>query len=263
MSEEIEYVFHSTEDRPELDRLRAIEAVFDPASQRRIRSTGFTHGWRCLEVGAGAGSVALWMASVAGPSGQTTAIDINTRFLNRLPSEVRVVTEDICTAALQPESFDLVHARYVLIHLPNFQVALKKMLTSLKPGGWLVVEEPDFQTARAISGDHQGVRSVTHVNRAIHQMFASKGMDHSLGSRLPALLQAAGLRNLRVENNAFISQGASAVAEMMRMSARQLRTQYVATGEATEQDIENYCTFAQKPSTWAIYYATVAVVGQK
>jgi hypothetical protein len=47
------------------------------------------------------------------------------------------------------------------------------------------------------------------------------------------------------------------------MSARQLRTQYVATGEASEEDVENYCTFAQNPSNWAIYYATVALLGQK
>ena len=70
-----EYVLHHTGDQRELDRLRTIEVVFDPASQRRIRSTGFTHGWRCLEVGAGAGSVASWMASVSGLSGHTTAID--------------------------------------------------------------------------------------------------------------------------------------------------------------------------------------------
>jgi SAM-dependent methyltransferase len=258
-----EYVFQSAEDLSELDRLRAIEAVFDPATRRHIQSTGFTHGWQCLEVGAGAGSVASWIASVSGPSGQTTAIDINTRFLNGLSSGVRVIAGDICTTTLEPESFDLVHTRYVLIHLPNFAVAIEKMMACPRPGGWLVLEEPDFSQAQAISGDEQGVQSVTNVNRAILQMFASKGMDHSLGARLPALLQAAGLRNIRVENDAPISRGAEGVAEMMKMSARQLRTKYVSTGEATEQDVENYCTFAGNRASWAIYYATVGVLGQK
>jgi len=137
------------------------------------------------------------------------------------------------------------------------------MLASLKPGGWLIIEEPDFSAARAISGDEQEIRSVASVNRAILRMFTSKGMDPSLGERLPGLLQAVGLRNLRVENDAPIAQGACGFAQMMQMSARQLQTKYVATSEATAQDIENYCKFAQDPVSSAIYYATVGVLGQK
>jgi SAM-dependent methyltransferase len=258
-----EYVFHHTEDQRELDRLRAIEAVFDPASQRRIRSTGFTHGWRCLEVGAGAGSVASWMASVSGLSGYTTVMDINARFLTGLSSGVRVVAGDVRTAALEPESFDLVHARYVLTHLPDFEVALERMLVALRQGGWLVLEEPDFTAARAISGDTQAVQSVANVNRAILRMFSDTGTDPSLGAKLPGLLQKAGLKNLGVEYDAPIAQGASGVAQMMGMSARQLQAKCLATGEATQQDIENYCKFAQSPVSWAIYYATVGVLGQR
>ena len=167
------YVLHHTEDQRELDRLRAIEVVFDPASQRRIRSTGFTHGWRCLEVGAGAGSVASWMASVSGLSGHTTAIDSNTRFLTGLSSGVRVVAGDRRTAALEPESFDLVHARSVLTHRPDVAVALESMLVALRQGGWLVLEEPDFTAARAIAGDKQEMQSVAHVNGAILRLFSA------------------------------------------------------------------------------------------
>lgn len=258
-----EYVFHTTEDRSERDRLKAIESIFDPATQRRILSTGFMQGWRSLEVGAGAGSVASWLASVSGQSGLTTAIDINTRFLAELPAEVRLVSGDICTAAFDAESFDLVHSRYVLIHLPNFLHAIEKMLAVLKPGGWLVLEEPDFSQARPISGDGAGIRSVENVNRAINRMFTDKGMDWSLGAKLPALLQAAGLKDLHVENDPVIAPGGSGIAKMMRMSARQLQAKYSATREATEQDIENYCTFSQSPTCWAIYYATVGILGRK
>jgi hypothetical protein len=51
-----EYVFHRVEDHRELERLRMIEQVFDPASQRRRLDTALQAGWRCLEVGPGAGS---------------------------------------------------------------------------------------------------------------------------------------------------------------------------------------------------------------
>ena len=140
-----------------------------------------------------------------------TAIDASpTRaFLDRLPPAVRLLAADIRTAALEPESFDLVHARYVLIHLPDFQVALERMLMALRPGGWLVLEEPDFSAARPISGDVQDMQSVTKVNRAILRMFSEKRMDHSLGIRLPSLLQSAELKNLTVENDGPIAQGRS------------------------------------------------------
>jgi SAM-dependent methyltransferase len=193
------YVLHHTEDQRELDRLRALAAVFDPASQRRIRSTGFTHGWRCLEVGAGAGAVASWMASVSGLSGHTTAIDSNTRFLTGLASGVRGVAGDMRIAALEPESFDLVHARSVLTHRPDVEVALESMLVALRQGGWLVLEEPDCTAARAIAGDKQAMQSVAKVNGALLRMFSDTGTDPSLGARLPGLLQKAGLKNLGVE----------------------------------------------------------------
>lgn len=46
---------------------------------------------------------------------------------------------------------------------------------------------------------------------------------------------------------------------IMRMSAVQLREQYLTTGVVTEQDLDEYCRFADDPRTWAVYYATVAV----
>jgi hypothetical protein len=51
------YVFQRVDDQRELERLRMIERVFDPASRRRLLATGLQAGWRCLEVGPGAGSI--------------------------------------------------------------------------------------------------------------------------------------------------------------------------------------------------------------
>jgi hypothetical protein len=52
-----EYVFQRVEDQRELERLRVIEVVFDPASRRRLLGTGLQAGWSYLEVGPGAGSI--------------------------------------------------------------------------------------------------------------------------------------------------------------------------------------------------------------
>lgn len=106
-----EYVFHRAEDQRELERLRAIEQVFDPSSRRRLLATGLKSGWSCLEVGPGAGSILNWMSGVVGPTGRVVGVDLSTKFLTAPhPKHVEVRHGDVRSAPLPASSFDLVHA---------------------------------------------------------------------------------------------------------------------------------------------------------
>lgn len=257
------YIFADTHYSREFERLLLIEEVFDSASRRHILATGITTNWRCLEVGAGAGSIVHWLAEVVGENGKVVAVDLDTRFIANIKlSNVEVLEADIRHISLENHSFDLIHARCVLIHIPDFQVALSRMLELLKPGGSIVIEEPDFAVAKAIAPQY-ACQAVERVNKAILQMFTSKGIDYSLGVKLPAILQKLGLQQLAVENDTPISGGGSGMATVMKMSAMQLAEKYVATGEATYQDIEKYCLFAEDPNSRAIYHAMISVVAQK
>ena len=69
----------------ELARLRAIESVCDRWTTGVLERFGSLAGWRCLDAGAGAGSVARWLARQTGPAGQVMAADLDTRFLEPLP----------------------------------------------------------------------------------------------------------------------------------------------------------------------------------
>lgn len=258
------YIFGSTPDRAELERLRAIEAIFDPASHRLLEGTGLQSGWRCLEVGAGAGSIARWLAERVGPAGEVVALDVNTRFLKEPGNEAATVVEgDVCALKLDRARFDLVHARYVLIHLAQYAQALAAMIRCLKPGGWLVLEEPDFSAAQACSPLGPLTKAFDRVNRAIQRMFDARGMDYALGRALPTLVQRENLELVKVECDAPWVAGKTATATMMKMSTHQLRTKYVATGEASGADIDGYCEFASDPDCWAIYYATMRVVAKQ
>ena len=205
-----------------------------------------------------------WMGEVVGSTGRVVAVDLSTKFLaDQNGSNVEVRQDDIRTASLPPRSFDLVHARYVLIHMPDYEAALDRMLGCLKPGGWIVIEEPDFSASRGVTGPKEELASVRKVNQTIEQMYRGLGMDFMLGLKLPSLLQRRGIRSLAVENDAPLSAGGSGMATIMRLSAMQLREKYLATGAVTELDLDRYCRFAADPDTWAVYYATVAVSGQK
>ncbi len=257
-----DYVFQATEEARELQRLQMLERIFDAGTQRRMLSAGLTTGWHCLEVGAGAGSIVRWLEQRVGPSGKVLALDTNPRFLRGSSSStIEIVQGDICDTDLPPASFDLVHARYVMIHIADYQKAFERMLRCVKPGGWVVIEEPDFQAARAVTGPDDAKACFGRITEAIERMFTSLGMDYALGAKLPALFQQQDLSQLTVEHEGHLSAGGDTIAQLMKLSAEQLRDKYVATGLVTEADIEQYCRLADDPDSWAIYYATVAVTG--
>src|ERR1700754_4277364 len=89
------------------DRLSLLEEIYDPASRRR-RSL-VQPGWRCLEVGAGRGSMAIWLAEQVGPEGHVVATDMDTRYLARLDvPNLEVLQHNILDDPLDvlgPESF--------------------------------------------------------------------------------------------------------------------------------------------------------------
>jgi SAM-dependent methyltransferase len=264
MMTEKQCLFEGTCHEAELDRLRTLEAAFDPGTRGCLLATGLCAGWRCLEVGAGAGSVARWLSEAAGPSGRVLAIDLNIRFLSGLAgANLEVREADVRDADVEPDSFDLAHARFVLIHVQDWAAALAAMIRCLKPGGWLVLEEPDFSCSRSLAGPAELRRAFDNVHRAIEAMFRQRGLDHAFGARLPALLLDRGFEGIAIENDAPIVPGGSPFARMMGLSTEQLRDKYVATGLATERDIELYGTFAAERACWATYHATVRASGRK
>lgn len=250
------YLFASAGESAELLRLRALEAVFDPATQRHLLSTGAWAGRHCLEVGAGAGSIAAWMHAQVGPGGRVVAVDHNVRFLQQLPGEVEVIEGDVRELGLPARLFDLVHTRYVLIHNADSGGVLDALLGSLKPGGWLLVEEPDFGEARGFMGPEALREAFERVANAVLVTFKERGMDPRLGSRLPALLEARGLEIVALERESHLERGGSGVASMMRLSTQQLAEKYLATGAVNAADIEGYAAFASEPGCWGLYYAT-------
>src|SRR5262245_25255929 len=125
------------------ERLRLVEAFGDATTMRPIDQIGVLPGWRCLEVGAGRGSIARILAERVGPNGRVIATDINPRFLDSLKaSNVEVRQHDILTDRLDGP-YDFVHSRYLLEHLSNPAKALTHMVGALRPGGVLLAEATD------------------------------------------------------------------------------------------------------------------------
>lgn len=148
------YIYDPASEQ-ERQRLAILESVQDPDTIRRLETLGVGDGWRCLEVGGGAGSITRWLCQRVGTSGRVVATDLDTRFLDALDeAALEVRRHDITSGELEDGAFDLVHARYVLEHLPAREAALRRMVAALAPGGWLLVEDVDFQLPIAADPAH-------------------------------------------------------------------------------------------------------------
>ena len=110
------------------ERLQLLQQTLDPLTIRRFERLGVQKGWRCLEVGAGGGSVTRWLAKQVGLQGKVVATDIETRLLDKTHEpNLEMRRHDILVDGLEQGYYDLVHTRAVLMHLTDPVQAVKKM----------------------------------------------------------------------------------------------------------------------------------------
>ena len=257
----VQYIFDGHRDNREWERLRLIEQALDDHTIASLQTTGVRRGWNCLELGAGAGSIAQWMSNVVGDDGRVVTIDLKADFLQHLRAPpCEVIQGDFVTASLDCE-FDLAHCRYVLIHNRQSQLMLEKIRSLLKPGGILVVEEPDFTSAKLLNPDTEP--SQQRVNNAICRMFDEMQLDPDYGLALPQRVSGAGFEVCQVDARMHLHQGGDTLARMMGHSSNALQEKYIATGEADVADIAKYIENSTNHQFWAVYYSTVTVVARR
>ncbi|MFC7639722.1 class I SAM-dependent methyltransferase [Streptosporangium lutulentum] len=117
-----------------------LASMLDGLTGSRLAELGDLTGRRCLEIGAGAGSIAAWLAKRTGPEGRVLATDVNTRHLP-LDAGFDVRRHDIVSEPVPEGPWDVIHARLVLVHFPERHDILRRLAAALAPGGALVVED--------------------------------------------------------------------------------------------------------------------------
>jgi len=127
-------------------RLRLLEAIADPRSIRLLSDLDVQQGWQCAELGAGGGSIAMWLADRVGDQGMVTAVDRDVTLLGHLSgrSNINVVEASIESLPLAPASLDLIHTRNVLMHIDDADDIIMRLVEALRVGGALLIEEADY-----------------------------------------------------------------------------------------------------------------------
>jgi SAM-dependent methyltransferase len=222
-------------------RFDAFATLFDPTTFRHIERLGIAPGWRCWEVGAGGTSVVSWLARKVGPTGKVVATDIDTSRLAPVagpPVDVRV--HDVGTGQPPGEGFDLVHARLVLVHVPDRERALRSMIQALRPGGRLLIEDADPALQPLICPDEYGPEQqlANRLRQGFRTLLTERGADLSYGRKLPRLLREAGLHE--VEADAYFPVTSPACTALEAATVRQIRDRLVAAGLATDEEIDRH-----------------------
>lgn len=244
------YFWSDHDADPELTRLKLIEQFNDPSTFRHLDAIGVAEGWRCLEVGAGAGSVARWLSQRVGPAGNVVAADLDVRFLGDISAQnVEVRRCDITQDPIEPSSYDLVHARNLLMHLRDPVAVLRRLTAALKPGGWLMTEDVDNGAVEAADPAHPFAAAFDLCAQArIKFLLAGGIMDLRYGRTLPVHMEQLDLIDVANEAVALVGPGDSPMSQLMIQSFRPMDDAMVANGVVGKSDASDAQRAFEDPS---------------
>jgi SAM-dependent methyltransferase len=242
-------------------RLDSLTALYDPTTLAFCERLGLETGWRCLDVGAGTGTLAQTLAERVAPAGGVLAVDVDTRFLDPLAGpHLEAVSLDVTREPLPTAEFDLVHARLLLEHLPARDEVLASMIRATKPGGWVLIEDFDWATALVVDPPSE-VHS--RVATAIQSLFSHHGYDPFLGRSLPRRMRAAGLDGVGTHARS-ISVDADPIngVPQWELLADQLAPALLAAGLVQRQDLEAFHSLLHDGDTVCFAPLMVSCWGQ-
>ncbi len=129
----------------EPERLRLMSNVLDASSRYHLERIAIAEGSRCLEIGAGNGSLSQWLAQRVGNKVMVTASDINIDLMRGIAVDnLKVIRLDVVKDQPPDAPYDLIVIRALLHHIPERRAVISRLVDWLKPGGWVLIQEPDF-----------------------------------------------------------------------------------------------------------------------
>lgn len=222
-------------------RFEALSALFDRATFRVFEGLGLGPGWRCWEVGAGGAAVPLGLAERVGPGGHVRATDIDVSWAaGAAAAGVEVEAHELGRDPVPEGAFDLVHARLVLVHVPERDRALGELARAVRPGGWLVIEDADPALMPLACPDAVGPAEelANRLRTGFRRLLVDRGVDLAFGRTLPRRLREAGLVDVAAEAAFPLSRPESAALEAATIE--HVRQGLLDAGLATAEEIDQH-----------------------
>jgi len=250
----------------EQERLAVLAGNYDPSTFRLLQHCGVVPGSRCAEVGAGVGSVATWLANAVGPDGSVVAFDIDISHLGHLASRsnVEVRHHDIVAEPIGDASFDLVHTRLVIEHLPAPERLLEMLAKATRPGGLLVIECTDMlATAAADQSDPRSRAFDEFMAMSFAAVESMSTFDFGFARRLPRLFDALDFDASGSQVVGRVARGGDSKAlEYALPVGRDMRSALIEGGHTTADAIGDYLACLADPDFWFVANNVIAAWGR-
>ncbi|MCX5425760.1 trans-aconitate 2-methyltransferase [Streptomyces sp. NBC_00078] len=234
--------------------------AYDDITVARLRALGVGPGWRCLDVGAGTGTVARRLLEEAGVT-SVLAVDRDVRFLAERAVPGLDVTEADITAPgfVTGRRFRLVHARFVLMHLAERERLITTLAELVAPGGVLVLSD-----ALDLTSDRTPSTPYTRVMQSMWQgLRATIGTDVSWVPSYPHLLRGAGLGPVAAEAHVPPLVPGSPISRFWADTWERSRGAMVATGLVDDAAVDSALRYLDSDECAALSAGMLTAWGWK
>jgi SAM-dependent methyltransferase len=249
-----------------VDRFQALESCYDGATRDFLRQTGIRSGWCCLEIGSGGGSIGLWLSEAVGPEGQVTVTDLAPVRLAPVLADrpnISLMRHDIVIDALPEAEFDLIHARLVLLHLPERLQVLPRLVSALRPGGWLVLDEFDCGwTPVLMAPDEADAVLFDTVHTRFLAALTDAGADVLWGRKTFGAFVQARLTEVASSTFGMAWPGGGIGASLHRANTAQLADKILG-GAITQERLDHLWSLLGDPAFAVGSYPLISVRGRR
>jgi ubiquinone/menaquinone biosynthesis C-methylase UbiE len=184
----------------ETERLIKQAGLRDGSTRRLFEDAGLRPGMTVLDVGSGAGDVALLAAGLVGPTGAVVGVDVNPAVLvtareraaGRGLAQVRFLEGDVRTIAL-PDNFDAAVGRNVLLYTGDLVEVVRAAAGHVRPGGIVAFQEAEFTLPYAWAAAVFLTPLMQQVWTWAYRVFEWSGAHLSMGMALHRTFVDAGL----------------------------------------------------------------------
>ena len=245
--------------------LDALADVLDPVSLGVLESSGaLAPGGRCMDVGAGRGTVAAAMAELVAPGGEVYAVDLDPRHVEPGAGVIAWRADVTVPDSLPPGGFDVVHERLLLSHLPARRSILQNLVGLLNPGGLLVCGNWGAAGSGVMLScpDPAGPGLYARYGKALVEVFAAAGNDTGWQTAVFTAMRELGLVNVRMSVAAESHPGGTGACALAVVVSTELQDKLMAAGLSVEE-LTELRTLLMDPQTTVLGNSLFVTVGWK